>query len=992
MSYNAGLVSTKGDIIGISGTADLEWVKLTDRQSSIVGYRALFANSTGVRNTILGYDASFYQTSIAGNNNVIVGTYAAYRNQGDENTYVGTAAACNLVAGARNTYVGYRAGADAAAGLSTRNTFLGHAAGSGTAGSNNTLLGAGADGGAYGAAGNTAVGADARATAGSGTAVGAAAESTGERSAALGAAAKAHGHDTFVIGNNVISSGSGSLIIHPRADGLPAAYTADEVLDVYGVLRGARDVGGNYGVSLTSDRVTLTNTVNRVALQATGIEIYSDTAASVLCPLIVAQGMRVVGGSASFDAPAVFQEAARFNGAVSVAGAFAIDNLTANRAEVTGPALFSGAVGFDAAARFAAPAFFEAEGLSAAFAHDARVGGGLSVGGDLALGGALSVPDLETARLRVTEAAVFDNNVGFPAGLTAAAVTAGGLVASNVNAAAVRAGLAVVDQLVINDSISLPPAIHERDSHVRADLTVDGFLRCASNVLVEGWMDVRSGLDVHGGLDVLGGDLLLLGGGLEVRGGGAAFGALSAETLTITDALIVDATFCNTGTAYFNDLEVAGRAHVVELGADKLVVDRDFHARCLATFASNVYIDGNLVVAGNIAAAFGTISAASAAFGALSADSAALDDLTCDNALVRYETVGLNAHFSNLYADAAAFCNVAVGYAEVSDLHVTGQATIAGVDVLTLLGQGSSNAVFETVTATRLITSNGDAVIEGNLTVLGQLYANINVDLGYIVDNAIIFEHTVTVQGALSATRELSVQGAAAFGSNVYVGGDLVATDFIRIQNSLDRDSYWDIRLLPSQADPAIADIQLASWKSTAVTFTELFSPGLLNFTGSHRCSHPRDEDFDWRAHVGRIVVSTGVYSNLDGDPTVGIDEAVPVVDLCAAERDPRVFGVLAASEDRKQAHRCFELGNLRFSHPKTTHKLVVNSVGEGGIWVCGANGPLMNGDLICSSSYSGMGMRQGDDIVRSYTVAKITCDCDFGDAFRSFVGCIYMC
>jgi hypothetical protein len=144
--------------------------------------------------------------------------------------------------------------------------------------------------------------------------------------------------------------------------------------------------------------------------------------------------------------------------------------------------------------------------------------------------------------------------------------------------------------------------------------------------------------------------------------------------------------------------------------------------------------------------------------------------------------------------------------------------------------------------------------------------------------------------------------------------------------------------------------------------------------------------------HVGRIVVSTGVYSNLDGDPTVGIDEAVPVVDLCVTERDPRVFGVLAASEDRKQAHRCFELGNLRFSHPKTTHKLVVNSVGEGGIWVCGANGPLMNGDLICSSSYSGMGMQQGDDIVRSYTVAKITCDCDFGDAFRSFVGCIYKC
>ena len=55
-----------------------------------------------------------------------------------------------------------------------------------------------------------------------------------------------------------------------------------------------------------------------------------------------------------------------------------------------------------------------------------------------------------------------------------------------------------------------------------------------------------------------------------------------------------------------------------------------------------------------------------------------------------------------------------------------------------------------------------------------------------------------------------------------------------------------------------------------------------------------------------------------------------------------------------------------------------------------------------------GYGMRQSDNIQRNYTVAKITCDCDFDlestiykceeimygnkKIRRAFVGCIYCC
>lgn len=56
----------------------------------------------------------------------------------------------------------------------------------------------------------------------------------------------------------------------------------------------------------------------------------------------------------------------------------------------------------------------------------------------------------------------------------------------------------------------------------------------------------------------------------------------------------------------------------------------------------------------------------------------------------------------------------------------------------------------------------------------------------------------------------------------------------------------------------------------------------------------------------------------------------------------------------------------------------LTNSVGEGGIWVCNVNGNLQNGDYITSSNLAGYGMKQDDDILHSYTVAKILMDCNF--------------
>ena len=76
------------------------------------------------------------------------------------------------------------------------------------------------------------------------------------------------------------------------------------------------------------------------------------------------------------------------------------------------------------------------------------------------------------------------------------------------------------------------------------------------------------------------------------------------------------------------------------------------------------------------------------------------------------------------------------------------------------------------------------------------------------------------------------------------------------------------------------------------------------------------------------------------------------------------------------------------------THKnIVINSVGEGLVNVCGENGNIEIGDLIVSSSTTGKGMKQSDDIVRGCTVAKARETVTFNSPDEvQQIACIYLC
>jgi hypothetical protein len=77
----------------------------------------------------------------------------------------------------------------------------------------------------------------------------------------------------------------------------------------------------------------------------------------------------------------------------------------------------------------------------------------------------------------------------------------------------------------------------------------------------------------------------------------------------------------------------------------------------------------------------------------------------------------------------------------------------------------------------------------------------------------------------------------------------------------------------------------------------------------------------------------------------------------------------------------------------EATYKVVqVNALGEGQVNVCGENGDIAVGDLIVTSSTPGKGMKQADDIIRSYTVAKARQAVTFSDPTDvQMIACIYV-
>ena len=163
----------------------------------------------------------------------------------------------------------------------------------------------------------------------------------------------------------------------------------------------------------------------------------------------------------------------------------------------------------------------------------------------------------------------------------------------------------------------------------------------------------------------------------------------------------------------------------------------------------------------------------------------------------------------------------------------------------------------------------------------------------------------------------------------------------------------------------------------------------VLTFTGQHRnpTTIPGNQINDY---IGMIVsASNNDYIKLNGTvrgkDAITIDESLPIVSLSNKEKDKACFGVVSGLEKSDQDKRISGEGGFVTVSSKENgdNRMVVNSVGEGAIWVSNKNGTFESGDYITTSSIPGYGQKQDSDSLKNYTVAKITMDCDFEPKLR---------
>ena len=172
-----------------------------------------------------------------------------------------------------------------------------------------------------------------------------------------------------------------------------------------------------------------------------------------------------------------------------------------------------------------------------------------------------------------------------------------------------------------------------------------------------------------------------------------------------------------------------------------------------------------------------------------------------------------------------------------------------------------------------------------------------------------------------------------------------------------------------------------------------------LPFTGSHEAIVSDTVSLE----AGDIMVDVSVIASL------GVSTVLTEVSLSSAPNQKTAIGVFSYAAESDYVSPTLQeditvLSEIEVVTPVYQTKaeytdtmagkktVYINAVGEGMINVCGESGDIEQGDLIVTSSIVGKGMKQGDDIIRSYTVAKARESATFSSSETKTIACIYLC
>ena len=435
---------------------------------------------------------------------------------------------------------------------------------------------------------------------------------------------------------------------------------------------------------------------------------------------------------------------------------------------------------------------------------------------------------------------------------------------------------------------------------------------------------------------------------------------------------VVEAATAQTGLTFSNQKELGYGTVVVIDYASSVTISGQFKRQSGTDVwvAPSKFIDGNVIVDGS-----------------LTADH--LQANTIDASVIK--VTGTNA------VTASTF-----GAVEATDVFTTGTTTIDGGKITT--GSISATDITTgTLNAARIFggTIQGVSIdgvgITGGTIGIGTPATGARETLGG-------FNTEVNSQGFLQAV------GFVNFG-NVGVFGDADGTaSGVRVYNTGTGCAIWATNTSATNGvhqhgirgqHTSVTHTSGLVGPANAYSFYAEHGAGYGPFTGSHDALIPTGTSILF----GDIVIDHSCISKTDISNTIfkvvqssspNQKAAVGVLvhnnGLLVNGYPPSAF-VVSRDIDEDTEEEVLTYTSAWDSVKNTYDAVIMNSIGEGQINVIGEGGNLEAGDLIVTSSTAGKGMKQSDDIVRSYTVAKVREDVTFTSLTEEkLVACIYLC
>lgn len=354
-------------------------------------------------------------------------------------------------------------------------------------------------------------------------------------------------------------------------------------------------------------------------------------------------------------------------------------------------------------------------------------------------------------------------------------------------------------------------------------------------------------------------------------------------------------------------------------------------------------------------------------------------------AAVQAVTIGSTNGTSSLILDSGTG-NIAIGTSVSSKtIQIGPPSTAANTTITSEVNIGFIPS--STLSTTKVTIGTGGAGVTSNIIKIGNytsgstnttsIWGN-DIDIGYDQTNSGTVRITGSISGAASAAVVKVAIGSssASVDSKLYVRTDAASNYAAHFANDGANSNRWGIKIqCGSAAGTAtwIDFIESDSGVSGSITSTNgAISYGA--FTGHHN------------AIVNNQLVEKtyGMIVKLINSVTEPEKRSIYyIVEPTSTMKDSAVFGIYSSDYESP-------------SDPKLINKSFIFCLGDGHVLVTDQGGNINIGDYICSSDVVGHGMKQDDNILRNYTVAKATEAVDFSnvpiDPVRGYKSVLITC